>query len=83
MSALESIERNPEVSIILVNYNDRPNLEDCLLSLRENVQGIDFEIIVVDNNSSDGSQDFIEKEYPRAKLIRNQENLGFAKANNL
>jgi GT2 family glycosyltransferase len=83
MSALESMERNPEVSIILVNYNDRPNLEDCLLSLRQNVQGIDFEIIVVDNNSSDGSQDFVEKEYPRAKLIRNQENLGFAKANNL
>jgi len=83
MNDLKSTEGKPEVSIILVNYNDRLHLEDCLLSLRKNILDINFELLVVDNNSSDGSQDFVERQYPQAKLIRNKENLGFAKANNL
>jgi len=82
MSTLKNLEEKPEVSIILVNYNDKPHLQECLLSLEENAQGISFEVIVVDNNSSDGSQEFIEKNYSQAKLIRNLKNIGFARANN-
>jgi len=82
MSALKNLEEKPEVSIILVNYNAKLHLQECLLSLEKNAQDTDYEVIVVDNNSSDGSQELIEKSYPQAKLIRNRENIGFARANN-
>lgn len=75
-------EKKVEFSAIIVNYNDRAHLEDCLTSLKASAQGLNLEILVVDNNSQDGSPEFIEKKFPEARLIRNKENRGFSKANN-
>ena len=72
----------PELSIIIVSFNDKPHLEECLSSIEENTQNMNLEILIVDNNSSDGSQEFIKQNYPQIKLITNEENVGFAKANN-
>lgn len=66
-----------DLSIIIVNYNTKVLLRQCLRSLMSN-----FEIIVVDNGSKDGSPEMVEKEFPKAKLIKNKENLGFANGNN-
>ncbi len=72
-----------ELSIIIVNYNTRDLLDDCLESLyaAERPSG-GMEIIVVDNASGDGSQAMARQKYPDARLIASQENLGFARANN-
>jgi len=72
-----------DVSVIIVSWNAKKHLIDCLNSLAENQDGYPQEIIVVDNASSDGSPEIVKKEYPHVKLIRNEENLGFAKANNI
>ncbi len=72
----------PELSIIIVNFNGKTYLQPCLLSLEKNIQKIDFEVIVIDNNSTDGSPEFIRESFPWVRLIRNKENLGYSKANN-
>jgi GT2 family glycosyltransferase len=71
------------LSVLLVNYNDRENLSRCLDSLKSHIRDIPHEIIVVDNDSSDGSQEFIRESHPDVKLILSRENIGFARANNL
>lgn len=73
----------PEFSIILVNWNTRELLLQCIRSIIADCEGIDIEIIVSDNASIDGSADAVQKEYPQVKVLRNQENLGFAKGNNV
>lgn len=73
----------PFLSIILVNHNARLHLESCLRSLREHPASIATEIIVVDNASTDGSRDVIASAGRGVRRIFNQENLGFARANNL
>ncbi|MEI6597137.1 MAG: glycosyltransferase family 2 protein [bacterium] len=70
-----------DISIIIVSWNVKEKLKDNLRALYES-QNINFEIFVVDNNSADGTVDMVKKYYPQVKLISNQENLGFAKANN-
>lgn len=70
------------LSIIIVNYNVREFLEQALLSLKQALREILYEIWVVDNASTDGSCAFIRKKFPEIKLIENFENLGFARANN-
>lgn len=70
------------LSVLLVNYNDKKHLAPCLTSLKGQLEGIPHEIIVVDNNSSDGSQKFIQESYPDVRLLCNSENVGFARANN-
>ena len=72
-----------DLSIIIVSWNTREILRKCLGSLCNHTRNISFETIVVDNGSSDGSAETVEKEFPQVKLIRNQENLGFARANNI
>jgi len=72
-----------QLSIIILNYNVRYFLEQCVLSVQEALSGIDSEIIVIDNNSSDDSCVMIEKRFPDVKLIRNSENFGFPKGNNI
>lgn len=72
-----------DISVIIVNWNTRELLEECLGSLISAPPSRSTEIIVVDNASSDGSVEMVESRYPHVKLIRSQENLGFAKANNL
>lgn len=71
-----------DLSIIIVNFNTKALLKKCLFSLFKNTQDISYEVIVVDNYSSDGSGEMVEKYFPQVKLIKNKENLGFAKANN-
>jgi GT2 family glycosyltransferase len=72
-----------QVSIIMVNYNTLELLRQCLLSIFEKTKDIDFEIIVVDNDSHDGSQQMLKNEFPNVILIESPNNLGFGKANNL
>lgn len=71
------------ISIIIVNYNVKSYLEQLLYSLRNAVTGLEIEIIIVDNHSSDGSVEFLEREFSDSIiLIRNQDNRGFGRANN-
>jgi GT2 family glycosyltransferase len=71
----------PGCSVIIVNFNGLHHLKKCLPSiLRQHYP--DYELIVVDNASTDGSIAFLEKEFPQVKLIRNQENLGYSGAVN-
>lgn len=72
----------PMVSIVIVNYNGKRFLYDCVTSIERNVT-LPFEIILVDNNSQDGSVAFARKNFPQVTLIENHRNLGFAKGNNL
>lgn len=72
-----------DVSIILVNYNTKELLRNCLNSIFEKTRDIEFEVFVVDNASSDASCEVVEKEFQQVKLIKNTENLGFGKANNI
>lgn len=71
-----------DVSIIIVNYNTKILILDCIKSIYEKTQGINFEIIVSDNGSTDGSIEMLKKEFPNVILLENKENLGFGKANN-
>ena len=72
-----------QLSIIIVNYNVKYFLEQCLYSVVKAIQNIDAEIIVVDNNSTDGSKEFFSNKFTNVKFIWNKENVGFSKANNL
>ena len=72
-----------DISVIIVAWNAKPYLELCLASLAEAPPRRSMEIIVVDNASADGSADMIESRFPEVKLIRSNENLGFAKGNNV
>ncbi|MFM7388451.1 MAG: glycosyltransferase family 2 protein [Bacteroidota bacterium] len=77
-----SEEKNIALSIIIVNYNVAYFLEQCLNSVFRS-KGIEsFEVIVVDNRSSDNSVAMVRQKFPQVQLIANQENLGFSKANN-
>lgn len=71
------------VSVIIVNYNTCELLRDCLLSVYAQTKDLSFEVIVVDNNSSDSSKRVLENEFPQVKSIFSEVNLGFGKANNL
>lgn len=71
-----------KLSVILINWNTCDLTRDALASIYKETIGIDFEVIVVDNNSQDGSVEMIKKEFPRVVLIANTDNLGFGKANN-
>jgi len=70
------------ISIIIVNYNVKYFLEQCLLSVERACKGLQSEIFVVDNNSSDGSVEMVEKRFPAIKVIANKDNKGFSAANN-
>ena len=72
-----------QLSVIILNYNVRYFLEQCVLSVQEAIQNLDAEIIVIDNNSSDDSCAMMEKRFPNVKLIRNLDNVGFPKGNNI
>lgn len=71
------------ISVIIVNYNGLSFLENCFNSLSENLSNLSYEIIVVDNQSSDDSVLFIKEKFPEVIIIESPENLGFGKANNL
>lgn len=70
------------LSIVIVNWNTKDLLRKCLESIYEAPPLVKFEVLVVDNASNDGSGEMVEKDFPEAQLIKNNTNLGFAKANN-
>ena len=72
-----------ELSIIIVNYNTRDLLRDCLLSIYSSQGDFQYEVIVVDNCSPDDSVEMVRQEFPQAKLIASEINRGYAYANNL
>lgn len=71
-----------DISIVIINWNTREMLRDCLASVYAGLGDLGAEVIVVDNASGDGSPDMVDADFPRATLIRNRENTGFAAANN-
>jgi len=72
---------NPGISIVIVSYNVSRYLDKCISSILSQ-KNAEFEIIVVDNNSSDGTVDFLTKKYPSVKIFANKENHGFSTGNN-
>ena len=79
------LPRDPavDISVVIVNWNAKAYLQECLASLRDAPARRAVEVIVVDNNSADGSREMVETEFPSVKLIKSPDNLGFAKANNV
>lgn len=73
---------DPVLSICIVSWNVREVLRDCLESIRAAGPEIDYEVLVVDNASGDGSADMVESAFPEVSLIRGRRNLGFAAASN-
>ena len=71
-----------QISVIIVNYNVRPFLEHALASVTKALGGLSGEVLVVDNASDDGSVDMLREKFPGVKLIVNENNVGFARANN-
>ena len=71
-----------KLSVIIVNYNVRFFLDQCLRSVFKSLKNISSEVFVVDNNSLDGSVSMIRKNFPDVNLMRNNENIGFSRANN-
>ena len=71
-----------DLSVIIVSYNVRYFLEQCLISVRRASENLDCEVFVVDNNSTDGSCSMVSREFPETILIMNNENRGFSAANN-
>jgi GT2 family glycosyltransferase len=74
--------KNPLISILVLNYNGKHLLKPCLESIFEQ-SFMDYELVVVDNNSNDGSATYIRENFTKAKLVENSENFGFAKGNNM
>lgn len=71
-----------KLSVIIVNYNVKYFIEQCLLSVLASIETMDAEIFVVDNNSSDGSIEYLRPKFPTVHFIENKDNPGFSKANN-
>jgi len=74
--------QRPDLSVVIVNWNTRDLLAQCLKSVYETASGVDFEIIVVDNASTDGSVEMVRERFPHVHIIANSENVGFVHANN-
>ncbi|MDX1547063.1 MAG: glycosyltransferase [Rhodothermales bacterium] len=71
-----------DLSVVIVNYNVREFLEQALRSVQRAAAGLSVEIFVVDNNSVDGSVEMVRERFPEVRLIANEENVGFSRANN-
>ncbi|MCH8312743.1 MAG: glycosyltransferase family 2 protein [Nitrospinae bacterium] len=71
-----------DLSILIVNYKNSATLPDCLDSVYKTTRGLEFEVIVVDNGSGDGGLKTVQEKFPKIRLIKNNANRGFAKANN-
>ncbi len=71
-----------KLSVVIVNYNVKFFLEQCLISVLKAIDSINSEIIVVDNNSIDGSVKMLKDRFPQVQIIENKDNLGFSRANN-
>ncbi len=83
MQVQESVSSKLDVSIVVVSFNTRDVLRECLLSVYREVGSLRVQVIVVDNASTDESPAMVEREFPKVELIRSEINLGFGPANNL
>ncbi len=72
-----------DLSVVIVNWNTKDLLLNCLASIYQTVQGLSFEVWLADNASSDGSVAAVQEKFPEIHVIQNSRNLGFAAANNL
>lgn len=71
-----------KLSIVIVNYNVKHYLEQCLCSVYKAVDNLQAEVLVVDNASTDGSETYLTGRFPQLTYIQNKTNVGFARANN-
>ncbi len=71
-----------KLSVVIVNYNVKHFLEQCLISVSKALEKVEGEVFVVDNNSVDGSLEMVREKFPGVEIVANKQNLGFAKANN-
>lgn len=71
-----------DLSIVILSYNTKELLRECITSIKRNTDKISYEIIVVDNASSDGSAEMVAKEFKDVTLIANKENIGYSRGNN-
>jgi len=72
-----------KLSIVVVSYNVSTYLKQCLQSVEKALEGIEAEVFVVDNCSTDDSVSMVKRSFPWVRLIENKENMGFARANNI
>jgi GT2 family glycosyltransferase len=73
---------NLDISVVIVSFNTKELLRKCLISIKEQFCGVSYEIIVVDNDSKDGSVEMLEEEFPSVSLIKNNYNAGISRGNN-
>lgn len=76
-----AVER-PDLTVSIVNTNNRVQLQACLQSITQNTRGVSLELFVVDNASTDGSGDMLARDFPRVTVLRNDERMGFAACHN-
>jgi len=79
---LAKVDYVPDLSIILVCWNNKDYLEPCLNSLYDSKLQYSFDVVVVDNGSTDGSQQMLREKFPQVKIIQNDHNVGLGKASN-
>ena len=72
-----------DISVVIVSWNSKEIVRQCLEAVCNHRSKYRYEIILVDNASTDGTPDMVEEQFPRVRLIRNSDNLGFSKANNI
>src|SRR5205085_12593491 len=71
-----------KLSIVIISWNDLQVLPACLKSIYEQTTETEFEVIISDNGSTDGSIDFVRQNYPQSRIVENKANLGYARGNN-
>ncbi len=81
-SKITNKDSDLDLSICIASYNGKKMLEECLESIYKNVKELAYEVLVVDNNSSDGSAGMVKTKFSELRIIENKANYGFAKANN-
>jgi GT2 family glycosyltransferase len=74
--------QTPDISIVFTNWNTRDYMRDCINSVRDKTQGLTYEIIVVDDGSTDGSVEMLQIEFPEVQIVVNEKNIGVAKSYN-
>jgi len=83
ISSPELVRENPRLTVIVVNFNTKDLLKNCLDSIFKNSPIFGLKVCVVDNGSSDGSPEMVSADFPEVELTRSPKNLGFSRANNL
>jgi hypothetical protein len=82
ITSSQNIQHVPDLSIVLVSWNNKTYLEPCLESLFTSDLGCKFDVVLVDNGSTDGTQTMLGEKYPQVKIIQNDHNVGLSKASN-